>query len=76
MLKNCERFAAILGLLMMYAIRLIVATVSAFSVALAVIPAGASERGHAAFGGEHLLILAAWILGFWASSVFFRRRTK
>jgi hypothetical protein len=76
MKSNREIIAAILRWIIVLIFRLSVATLSAIAVAICVIPAGIAERGYDAVGGEHLLVISAWILGFWASSAFFRRKSK
>jgi hypothetical protein len=73
MTPNRDKLAAILWWIFMLIIRLEVATITALAVALWAIPAGIAERGHAAVGGEYLLIIVAWVVGFWASNIFTRK---
>jgi hypothetical protein len=66
-------FMIILRRIIVFALRFIIATASAIIVASWAIPAGAAQRGYDAVGGEYLLILVAWVLGFWASGAIFER---
>lgn len=59
-------------------IKLFISYSAAYFVSLWAIPAAYNERGYEAYGGEYLLILAAFVTAYKATSLFFKnfRRKK